>query len=69
MDGLGRTFALYKANGWQEALIEAEKLKLEDNHFYFLLLGELYSNCDKEKAREKFRKALSLAKTPQEKIF
>jgi predicted RNA polymerase sigma factor len=34
---LNRTFALYKANGREEALIELEKLKLEGNHFYNVL--------------------------------
>ncbi|HKZ67320.1 MAG TPA: DUF6596 domain-containing protein [Chitinophagaceae bacterium] len=64
---LNRTFALYKASGWQTALIEAEKLKLENNHFYFVLLGELYKNVDKEKAKFNFQKAWSLAKTQAEK--
>jgi RNA polymerase sigma factor (sigma-70 family) len=30
---LNRTYALYKANGWLVALAEAEKLKLDNNHF------------------------------------
>lgn len=64
---LNRTFALYKANGKEAALIEAEKLKLENNHFYFILLGELYKNIDNEKARLNFQKAYSLAKTQTEK--
>lgn len=38
---LNRTFALYKANGRDEALIELEKLKLENNHFYNLLRDHL----------------------------
>ncbi|EPG75402.1 sigma-70 region 2 [Leptospira fainei serovar Hurstbridge str. BUT 6] len=64
---LNRTFALYKANGRKEALIEAEKLKLENNHFYFILLGELYKNVDDRKAKLNFQKAYSLAKTQTEK--
>lgn len=60
---LNRTFALYKANGAELALKEAEKLKLEDNHFYFVLLGELYKNRDKSKAMNCFERALALAKT------
>lgn len=64
---LNRTFALYKANGWQAALAEAEKLKLESNHFYFVLLGELYSNVDHETAKLHFKKAFALAKTHTEK--
>lgn len=64
---LNRTFALYKANGQAAALIAAEKLKLENNHFYFILLGELYKNIDNAKAKLNFQKAWQLAKTDTEK--
>jgi RNA polymerase sigma factor (sigma-70 family) len=64
---LNRTFALSKANGREEAIYEAEKLKLNNNHFYFMLLGELYSTINKEKAKLNFNKALSLAKTANDK--
>lgn len=64
---LNRTYALYKANGKQEALIEAKKLRLENSHFYFTLLGELYTDIDNTKAKENFLKALSLAKTQTDK--
>ena len=60
---LNRTYALAKANGRKEAIIEAEKLNLTSNHFYFALLGELYTEIDKKKAKENFQKAISLAKT------
>lgn len=60
---LNRTYALSKANGKEEAIIEAEKLDLTDNHFYFALLGELYTSVDDEKARLHFEKAYSLART------
>jgi predicted RNA polymerase sigma factor len=64
---LNRTFALSKANGKQEAIIEAEKLQLTNNHFYYTLLGELYTDIDNTKARQHFQKALSLAKTETDK--
>lgn len=64
---LNRTFALSKANSKQEAIVEAEKLNLHSNHFYFTLLGELYSNIDNKKAKENFQKALELAKTLTDK--
>ena len=64
---LNRTFALYKARGKKIALIEAEKLQLTSNHFYFTLLGELYSEIDNKKAVENFHRALSLAKTDTDK--
>ena len=60
---LNRTFALSKANGKQEAIAEAEKLNLPDNHFYFTLLGELYTEIDNNKAKENFKKAFDLSKT------
>ena len=64
---LHRAFALYHAKGPEAALAEAEPLKLENNHFYFLLLGELYKNMDLPQARLYFRKAYDLAKTATEK--
>lgn len=64
---LNRIFALYKVKGPQPALIEAEKLNLDNNHFYFLLLGELYKSIDAQKAKLNFQKAYSLAKTETEK--
>lgn len=65
---LNRTFALSKANGKAEAIIEAEKLQLTGNHFYYTLLGELYTGIDNAKARQHFEQALSLAKTATDKI-
>ena len=64
---LNRTYALSKTNGKEEAIIEAEKLNLTGNHFYFTLLGELYKNIDNHKAKLHFQKALSLAKTQTDK--
>lgn len=60
---LNRTFALYKVEGAELAIIEAEKLKLENNHFYFVLLAELYLKTDKNKAIVCYKKAKTLAKT------
>jgi RNA polymerase sigma factor (sigma-70 family) len=64
---LNRTFALSKANGKVEAIMEAEKLQLKGNHYYYTLLGELYSGINIEKARQNFQKAISLAKTNADK--
>ena len=60
---LNRTYALSKTDGKETAIIEAEKLKLTSNHFYFTLLGELYKGIDDQKAKENFEEALLLAKT------
>jgi predicted RNA polymerase sigma factor len=67
MAALNRTFALSKANGKTEAILEAEKLNLTTNHFYFTLLGELYTGMDNGKARGYLEKALTLAKTQTDK--
>ncbi len=64
---LNRTYALYKARGKKTALIEAEKLKLTQSHFYFTLLGELYTNIDNIKAKANLQMAFSLAKTETDK--
>ncbi len=64
---LNRVYALYKARGKEIALVEAEKLNLQNNHFYFTLLGELYEDIDNERAKANFQKALSLAKTENER--
>ncbi|HEV3251908.1 MAG TPA: sigma-70 family RNA polymerase sigma factor [Puia sp.] len=64
---LNRTYALSKANGKAEAIVEAEKLNLPDNHFYYTLLGELYKDTDNSKAKLNFQKALLLAKTQTDK--
>jgi RNA polymerase sigma-70 factor (ECF subfamily) len=60
---LNRTFAFSKVYGKQEAIAEAEKLQLTNNHFYYTLLGELYKDTDKGKAKINFQKACALART------
>lgn len=65
---LNRTYALSKANGKEQAITEAEKLNLTGNHFYFTLLGELYTGIDNKKAKQNFENALSLAKTQTDKL-
>jgi predicted RNA polymerase sigma factor len=67
MAALNRTYVLSKANGKKEAILSAEKLGLDDNQFYFALLGELYTDIDNQKAKQNFRKAQSLARTPADK--
>jgi predicted RNA polymerase sigma factor len=60
---LNRTYALAKANGVGEAIAEAEKLHLTGNHYYHVLLGELYTGVDDGKAKAHFEKAYELART------
>jgi RNA polymerase sigma-70 factor (ECF subfamily) len=64
---LNRTYALSKANSKAEAIIEAEKLQLTDDQFYFTLLGELYTGIDNSKAKSNFETALTIARTPTDK--
>jgi predicted RNA polymerase sigma factor len=64
---LNRTYALAKANGKAEAIHEAEKLQLTNNHYYFSLLGELYKDVDFTKAKDYLEKAFTLAKTQADK--
>ena len=64
---LNRTYALYKANGQKAALARVKKLQLENNHFYFILLGELYKNIDNNNAKLNFQRAYALARTQTEK--
>ena len=64
---LNRTFAVSKVHGKEAAIHEAEKLQLNDNHFYFTLLGELYTGIDDKKASANLEKALALSKTQTDK--
>ncbi|TGL58905.1 RNA polymerase sigma factor [Leptospira sarikeiensis] len=60
---LNRTYALAKVKDKRLAIYEAEKLNVQENHFYFALLGELYIDIDPVQAKENFQKAFTLAKT------
>lgn len=64
---LNRTYALAKANGKEIAIVEAEKLNLYNNHYYYTLLGELYTGTNNATAKSNFEKALLLAKTKADK--
>jgi RNA polymerase sigma-70 factor (ECF subfamily) len=64
---LNRTYAVSKINGKEAAIHEAEKLALHNNHFYLVLLGELYTGIDNKKATQNFQTAASLAKTQTDK--
>jgi RNA polymerase sigma factor (sigma-70 family) len=66
---LNRTYALSKANGKEEAIGEAEKLNLQGNHLYYLLLGELYSGLEPDEALKNLRNAFKLARTASDKAM
>ena len=64
---LNRTYVVSKANSIDEAIAEAERLQLTDNHLYYTLLGELYRDKNKNKAVSYLSTALKLAKTKEDK--
>jgi len=59
---LNRTYALSKANGKAEAVVEAEKLKLTGNYLYHCLLGYLYTGVNNTIAINNYAIALMLTK-------
>jgi RNA polymerase sigma-70 factor (ECF subfamily) len=66
---LNRTYALAKANGNEEAIVEAEKLNLTGSHLYHSLMGNLYITIDNEKALQHFQLSLNTAKSNAEKAI
>lgn len=60
---LNRTYALAKVRGNAAAITEAEHLKLEGNHLYHTLLGELYKDSDTPRAIAHLEQALDLARS------
>lgn len=64
---LNRLWAFSKVYGNAMAIQEAEKTDLQPNHFYYILLAELYKHTDLLKSAECLKKALNLAKTSREK--
>ena len=64
---LNRIFAFSKVYGKKKAIIEAEKLALNDNLFYHSLLGNLYTDIDNIKAIQHFQTALQLTKSISDK--
>ena len=63
MAALNRTYALSKANGKEEAIIEAEKLKLNDIHLYHSLLANFYEGSNDTRSLHHLHTALRLART------
>ena len=68
LSALNRTYALSRIYGKQSAIQEAEKLRLDKNHLYHVLLGWLYSGVDNEKAKQHLNLALVYARTETERI-
>lgn len=64
---LNRTYALSRANGKAEAILEAQKLELVHLPLYHVLLGELYTGMDNSKALSCFETALKLTNSDTDK--
>lgn len=67
MAALNRTYALSKAYGKEEAIVEAEKINLTGNHLYHSLMGELYCGVDNGQALIHLQEALVLARSASDK--
>jgi len=68
MAALNRTYALAKAESVEKAIEEALKLKLETNHWYYALLGELFSRAKMyEEAVVHWHKALEYSKNDSDR--
>lgn len=66
---LNRTYALAKVAGKETAIKEAEKVNLDGNYFYHVLLGDLYCGFDEGKASLHLEKALGLTKSKPERVL
>lgn len=64
---LNRAYVLSKTAGKKEAIAAAEILNLQNNQFYFMLMGNLYTDLDTEQALLNYQQALKLAKTQPDK--
>ncbi len=63
---LNRTFAFAKVYGKEKALKEAENINLKGNHYYYMLLGFLYSDTNINKSIYNYNKAIKLTKSKLE---
>jgi RNA polymerase sigma-70 factor (ECF subfamily) len=66
---LNRVFALAKVSGKQAAIQEALRLNLTNNHFYYSLLGNLYTGIDQGKAVGHYETAIKLAHSEADKAI
>ena len=69
MIALNRTYALAKARSVDQAIKEALKIKLENNHLYFSLLAKLYESKSLKKSIEYLQKGLKLAKNEHDRVY
>ena len=65
---LNRTYALSKVLGKEKAIHEALKLNLNENHFYYSLLGNLHANFNNKIAIKHYKIAYELAMSDSDKL-
>lgn len=66
---LNRIYALAKVNGKQAAIQEAYQLNLTGNHFYYSLLGNLFTGIDRAQAIAHYHTAIQLAHSDSDKAI
>lgn len=66
---LNRIYAFAKVHGKAAAIGEAEYLNLTNNHFYYSLLGNLYTGVDEAQAIAHYETAITLAYSGSDKAI
>lgn len=66
---LNRIYALAKVRGKEAAIEAALHLNLTNNHFYYSLLGNLYSGIDEAQAIAHYEEAIKLAHSESDKAI
>ncbi|SDG66740.1 RNA polymerase sigma-70 factor, ECF subfamily [Dyadobacter soli] len=66
---LNRIYAFAKLNGKEAAIAEAEHLNLTNNHFYYSLLGNLYTGINEAQAIAHYQTAIKLAHSESDKAI
>lgn len=64
---LNRTYAVSRVHGKPEAIRQALKLGLEQNHFYHTLLGELYHDIDPTQSLKHLQEVHRLARSEHDR--
>ncbi|MFD0751380.1 RNA polymerase sigma factor [Mucilaginibacter calamicampi] len=66
---LNRAYVLSKTAGKAHAIAEAEKLNMQNNLFYQMLMAYLYTDIDTKQALFSYQQALKIAKTDADKTL
>lgn len=66
---LNRTYALFRAQGKEEALKAVSTLPTTESPYFYALIGEIYKGDDASLANEYFKKAIFFSRTMAEKAI